>query len=705
GGWRRGTTRRQPPTTNYQSMARKFIIKSDAPRASLINYREALNEEQREVVGAGAGPVLVIAGAGSGKTRTVTYRVARLIEAGVAPGRILLVTFTNRASREMLGRVESLLGQDVRRVWGGTFHSIGNRILRRHAVSLGYENNYSILDSEDAKDLIDVCVDEAAIDTRSRRFPKGEVLADMFSFATNTDTPLEQIIASKYPHFEPLTQQIHRVDRLYQSRKLERNAMDYDDLLVNWKRLMIEKPDIAAIYQDQFQYALVDEYQDTNRLQAEIVDLVVEKHRNLMVVGDDAQSIFGWRGANFSNIYQFKDRYPDAQIFRLETNYRSTPEILMLANASVANNRKQYPKNLQPVRRSRDFQPALIPARDAEQQAAFVAARVLELRDEDMPLAEIAILYRSHFHALELQLELTRRGIPYEVRSGVRFFEQAHVKDVTAYLRLIVNPRDEMAWKRVLKLIPKIGNATASRVWERLAYAPEPLALARAADFAANLPKGAAAGWREFSELINDLTAPETIFNPAKQIELVLERGYVEYLEANYENADAREEDLRQMAKFAERFETTDAFLSELALVNTERFAPPAGTTGEDVVMGGDEDERLTLSSIHQAKGLEWRAVFLIWAADGRFPSARSLRDAEGEEEERRLFYVALTRAKDELYLCYPLIETDRARQTVLQRPSRFITEVPRALFEIWSVDEEEPSLVLDESDEPKLIN
>jgi DNA helicase-2/ATP-dependent DNA helicase PcrA len=686
-------------------MARKFIIKSDAPRASLINYREALNEEQRAVVGAGSGPILVIAGAGSGKTRTVTYRVARLIEAGVAPGRIMLVTFTNRASREMIGRVESLLGQDVRRVWGGTFHSIANRVLRRHAVSLGYENNYSILDSEDAKDLIDACVDEAAIDTRARRFPKGEVLADMFSFATNTDTPIEQVIASKYPSFEPLTQQINRVDRLYQSRKLERNAMDYDDLLVNWKRLMVEKPDIAAIYQDQFQSVLVDEYQDTNTLQAEVVDLVAEKHRNLMVVGDDAQSIFGWRGANFSNIYQFKDRYPDAQLFRLETNYRSTPEILMLANASVANNRKQFPKNLQPVRSSRDFQPALIPARDAEQQAAFVAARVLELRDENTPLDEIAVLYRSHFHAFELQLELTRRGVPYEVRSGLRFFEQAHIKDVTAYLRLIANPRDEMAWKRVLKLIPKIGNATASRMWERLAYAPEPLALVRADEFAGKLPKGAAAGWREFAELINNLTAPETIHNPAKQIELVLDRGYAEYLQANYENAEAREEDLRQLAKFAERFETTDAFLSELALVNTERFAPPEAPAGEDVVMGGDEDERLTLSSIHQAKGLEWRVVFLIWAADGRFPSARSLRDAEGEEEERRLFYVALTRAKDELYVCYPLVETDRARQTVLQRPSRFITEVPRALFEIWSVNEEGPSFELDEADEPKLIN
>lgn len=686
-------------------MTRKFIIKSDAPRASLINYREALNEEQRAVVGAGAGPILVIAGAGSGKTRTVTYRVARLIEAGVAPGRIMLVTFTNRASREMLDRVESLLGQTARGVWGGTFHSIANRILRRHAVSLGYESNYSILDSEDAKDLIDSCVEEAAIDTRARRFPKGEVLADMFSFATNTDTPLEQIIAGKYPHFEPLNQQIKRVDQLYQSRKLERNAMDYDDLLVNWKRLMSEKPDIAAIYQDQFQHVLVDEYQDTNTLQAEIVDLVAEKHRNLMVVGDDAQSIFGWRGANFANIFEFRNRYVDAQIFRLETNYRSTPEILMLANASVSNNRKQFPKNLQAIRPSRDFQPALIPARDAEQQAAFVAARVLELRDENTPLDEIAVLYRSHFHAMELQLELTRRGIPYEVRSGVRFFEQAHIKDVSAYLRLIVNPRDELAWKRVLKLIPKIGNATAARVWERLAYASEPLALVRADEFAGNLPKGAAAGWREFAELIKQLIAPETINNPAKQIELILEQGYVEYLQASYENAEAREEDLRQLAKFAERFETTDTFLSELALINTERFSPPAGTTGEDVVMGGDEDERLTLSSIHQAKGLEWRVVFLIWAADGRFPSVRSLREAEGEEEERRLFYVALTRAKDELYVCYPLIETDRARQTVLQRPSRFITEVPRALIEVWSVDEEEPSFELEDIDEPKLIN
>jgi DNA helicase II / ATP-dependent DNA helicase PcrA len=688
---------------------RKFTIKSEQVKPSVINYRDVLNEEQRAVVMAGKGPLLVIAGAGSGKTRTAIYRVARLIEAGVAPARILLVTFTNRAAREMLSRVETLLsGTETRRVWGGTFHSLGNRILRRHAASLGYESNYSILDAEDAKDMVETCIEEAAIDTKARRFPKGEVLAGLFSYATNTDTPLEQVINLKYPQFEPLTTQIIRVDRLYQARKLERNAMDYDDLLINWKRLLIEKPDIAAIYQEQFEHILVDEYQDTNKLQAEIVDLLAAKQRNLMVVGDDAQSIFGWRGANFANIFEFKDRYPDAQVFKLETNYRSAPEILMLANASVGQNRKQFPKHLQAVRPSRGFTPALVPLRDAEQQAAFVAARILELRDEGVPLDEMAVLYRSHFHSLELQLELTRRGIPYDVRSGVRFFEQAHIKDVVAYLRLLVNPRDELAWKRVLKLIPKIGNATAARVWEKLAYVAEPLALVRTNELANALPKGAQSGWGEFVELIKSLLEPDVVNQPAKQIELVLARGYLEYLQASYENAEAREEDLQQLANFAAGYETTETFLSELALINTERFAPPGGTAGVDVLMGGDEDEELALSSVHQAKGLEWRVVFLLWAADGRFPSARSLRDAEGEEEERRLFYVALTRARDELYVCYPLLETERGRQSVIQRPSRFVTEVPRALFEIWSVDEElaaleEPSLA--EMETPKLLN
>jgi DNA helicase-2/ATP-dependent DNA helicase PcrA len=683
--------------------SKRYIIKRDLPRKSLVNYQADLNAEQYAVVTAGKGPLLVIAGAGSGKTRTVTYRVARLIESGISPSRLLLVTFTNKAAREMLGRVETLVQSDVRKIWGGTFHSIANRVLRRNAPSIEYQANFTILDSEDAKDLIDAAIQEAGIDPKARRFPKAEVVAGLISFANNTDLPIRDCIVKNYPQFEPLASQIERVDRLYQARKRERNAMDYDDLLLNWKRLLVEKPEIHEYWAEQFEYILVDEYQDTNKVQAEIVDLLAVNHRNIMVVGDDAQSIFGWRGAHFQNIYEFKERYKDAQEFHLDTNYRSRPEIVFLANASIKHNHKQFPKNLRAIRKSTGLSPALIPTHDLEQQAAFVASRILELREEGIKLDEIAVLYRSHYHALELQLELTRRDIPYVVRSGIRFFEQAHIKDVVCYLRLIVNPHDEIAWKRVLKLIPQVGNATANRIWERIAYTDEPLALIRRDDFAA-APRSRE-GWQEFVKLLEQLIKPENLNNPAAQIGLVLANGYDDYLQNTYENADLRAEDLRQLANYAVRFNSTEEFLSELALINTERFATPQGTTAEDVVEGGaeDEDEKLVLSSIHQAKGLEWRAVFLIWAADGKFPSARSLRDADSEEEERRLFYVAITRAQDELYICYPLVVTDYSRQTVIQKPSRFITENPRELFEIWSLEEE--SMELDSPDTSRLIN
>ncbi len=671
---------------------KRYVIKRPAGAPDrLARYREELNAEQFAVVTAPAGPTLVIAGAGSGKTRAITYRVAYLIEQGVAPTHILLATFTNRAAREMLSRVEQLTGGDVRRVWGGTFHRIANLSLRRHAESIGYDNNYSILDAEDARDLLAVCVQDAGVDTRARRFPKAEVLQDIISYATNTDQSIPEVVARRYPYFEPLTEQIKRVDVAYLDRKRARNVMDYDDLLLNWKRLLMEKDEIARLYSEQFEHVLVDEYQDTNKLQAELVDLLAVKHRNVMVVGDDAQSIFAWRGAEWANIYEFPQRYPDARQYRLETNYRSTPEIIAVANVSIAANRKQFPKELRAVRPSLGLPPALVPCSDADQQATFVAARVLELREEGVPLAEIAILYRSHYHSLELQLELTRRGIPYRIRSGVRFFEQAHIKDVLAYLRLVANPRDELAWQRVLKLIPNVGPATAQRIWEQIGYAPDPLALvvAGGADNAAR--RGTT--WSEFRALVAELVRDEVRSSPSRQIELVLARGYEAYLAATYENAEARLEDLRQLAQYSARYNSTEDFLSELALLSTERYGAPQPLTGEDVVSGGDEDELLTLTSVHQAKGLEWRAVFLIWAADGRFPAPRSLREPEGEEEERRLWYVALTRARDQLYLTYPLISTDYNRQTVVQRPSRFVTEVPPELYEIWQLEEEHNAL------------
>jgi DNA helicase-2/ATP-dependent DNA helicase PcrA len=682
-------------------MKRYTIQQGASQRRFLVDYREALNEEQYQVVTSGSGPKLVIAGAGSGKTRTATYRVARLIESGVPGARILLVTFTNRAAREMLRRVEALVSADARRVWGGTFHSVANRLLRRHAETLGYSAGFSILDAEDSADLVDACIDEAAIDTRARRFPKAAVVRDIVSLAHNTNASIVDVVVRLYPYFEPLAHQIDRVAILYGERKRDRNAMDYDDLLLNWRRLMIEHVDVASVVAEMFDHVLVDEYQDTNALQAEIVDLMAAKRRNLMVVGDDAQAIYGWRGAHVANMLTFRSRYPEAEEFRLETNYRSRPEILELANASIANNRAQLPKRLRASRPPSGVEPALVPLRDADQQAAFVAARVLELRDEGTRLDEIAVLYRSHWNAIELQFELARRGIPYSIRSGMRFFEQAHIKDVVAYLRLVVNPRDELAWKRVLRLIPKVGNQTAGRIWRALAEAENPLALVRSSSFEA-APSRAAAGWDGFVSLVESLIQPEVVASPSKQIELVLERGYAEYLSLTYENADAREEDLRQLARFAAQFESTEAFLSELALVDAENFGKPGGIVGEDVIEGADTDEKLVLSSVHQAKGLEWRADFLIWAADGKIPSARSLRDPESEEEERRLFYVAITRARDELAICYPLIVSERGHGAVIQKPSRFVTEVSPDLFQLWDVDE----AIAEPSDEgPKLIN
>ncbi len=718
---------------------KSYVLKRDksALPDKLTRYKSELNEEQFRVVTAKPQAALVVAGAGTGKTRAITYRVAYLIEHGVSPQRILLATFTNRAAKEMLRRVETLTGsQNVHRVWGGTFHRIANMILRRHAVSIGYDANYSILDSEDAREMLNVCIDEASIDTTKKRFPKAEVVQSIISYANNTATPLDAVIIDKYPHFEPLTREIERVDTIYQLRKQERNVMDYDDLLLNVRRLLVEKPEIHDLYAEQFQHILVDEYQDTNKLQAEVIDRLAAKHRNVMVVGDDAQSIFAWRGAEFTNIYEFPKRYPEASVYKLETNYRSTPEILGLANTSIACNRKQFPKMLKAFRGGKGgnptgregvsfdagtpflpvgFLPALVPCSDVEQQSAFVASRILELRDEGTNLEDVAVMYRSHYHSIELQLELSRRNIPYRIQSGVRFFEQAHIKDVVSYLRVIVNPRDELAWKRILKMIPGVGNKTANRFFEAMTGEQASL-LAMRAEYeessyiqgseATKTQPGLQAGmlalqsvkldrlrssqsWRNFIVLLELLVSDENRNNPSKQIEIILTHGYEQYLQENFENADARIEDLKGLAAYANRYKSTEDFLSELALLSTERFKEPQPLVGEEVVQGGDEDELLTLTSVHQAKGLEWKAVFIIWAAEGKFPSPRSLREIDSEEEERRLWYVAMTRAKDELYLTYPLLMTDYNRQTVLQKPSRFITECPASLYEVWNLEEE----------------
>src|SRR5688572_3795100 len=452
-------------------MSREYVLQPfHAPVELQIDYAGELNEQQHAAVTALPGPALVIAGAGSGKTRTLTYRVAYLLEQGIPPDRILLLTFTNKAAREMMRRVADILGTDISSLWGGTFHSIGNRILRRHADLLGYRADFTILDREDTEDLLKACIADAEIDIKASRFPKADVLGDVFSMAVNTAKSIPQILNENYDFFLPLADEIKQVNERFTARKRSSNVMDFDDLLVLWLKLLLDFPDVCELYQRRFQFILVDEYQDTNKLQSELIDLLGARHHNVMVVGDDSQSIYSWRGANFHNILEFPKRYPNAKVYKIETNYRSTPEILTLANAAIAPNTQQFTKELLPSRKP-GTRPVLVVCSDAGQQAAFVAQRALQLREEGVSLDNMIVLYRSHFHALELQLELTRRRIAFSITSGIRFFEQAHVKDVAAYLKLVNNPNDELSFKRVVRLLPGIGGKSAEKVWQTFSAA------------------------------------------------------------------------------------------------------------------------------------------------------------------------------------------------------------------------------------------
>ncbi len=657
-------------------MTRTFTISSGRGAGLQLDLAHGLNDAQRAAVTCGEGPKLVIAGAGSGKTRTITYRVAYLMTKGVAPSQILLATFTNKAAREMLGRVEALTGGTSGSVWGGTFHAIGNRLLRQHAGLVGLQPNYSILDDEDQRDLIKVCVTEAKVKVEEKRFPSPAIVQDLISFAFNTQRPLASVIEERTPHFAIWIDEVERVNARYHAKKRAANAVDYDDLLRFWWQLLEAHPEVAQRLGAQFRHLLVDEYQDTNALQAQIIERLAEHNgRNLMAVGDDAQSIYRFRGANYDNILKFPERNPGTEIFKLEVNYRSTPEILEFTNASILHNHHQYRKTLT-AQRDRGSLPVVLPVNDMYQEAAFVAERILQLRDEGVPLVETAVLYRAHAHSSILQAELIKRNIPYEVRSGVRFFEQAHIKDVVAYLKIFENPFDEVAWRRLWLMIPRIGNVTAARLWEAIMKAANPLAAAMEPALGKLLPASAQSYYARFQHDLRALQASFSEERPAELIRAVIETGYADYLRAQYEGAQARLDDLQQLAVFARSYRSLRSLLSELILLG-ELY-------GQEMAAGGSTDpERLVLSSVHQAKGLEWRVVFLLRMCEGDFPSEIALREEQGEEEERRIFYVATTRAKDELYLTHPLINlSPRGDGQMLLQPSRFLREVRFTLYE-----------------------
>ncbi|QJE95362.1 ATP-dependent helicase [Luteolibacter luteus] len=670
-------------------MAREYTLhRRAAGPSSGIDYRAELNDEQFAAVTSPPGAALVIAGAGSGKTRTLTYRVAYLLDHDVEARNILLLTFTNKAAREMTERVRHLVPHDVSALWSGTFHSIGNRILRRHAEVLGFTKSFSILDRDDQKSLLTGVIASLEIDTKIRRFPKPDVLATMFSLVENTGESLESIIRHRYPYFEEWQSEIHRAQAGYAKRKKDTNSMDFDDLLVLTLRLFQQDEELLGLYRKRFRHILVDEYQDTNAVQSELIDLLAGGGASVMAVGDDAQSIYSWRGADMGNILSFPERHAGCHVHKIETNYRSVPEILDLSNAAIRANRARFDKDLRSAREQLGVKPALVPLEDPATQASFVAQRMLELRDEGIPLEEMAVLYRAHFQSLEIQMELTTRGIPFAITSGLRFFEQAHIKDVAAFLRFVTNRRDETSFKRIALLMPGIGAAGADKLWRdwvKSGWAEKDEVPAWSEVLSGmKPPKKAAKHWEQFGYILDELTPNGEFARPPDMIFSVLEGMYDDHLRASYDNYENRRSDIEQLMTYGANFEDVLDFLSQLSLLSAADGEPTGDRAEKD-------DEKVTLSSIHQAKGLEWKVVFVIWLADGQFPNGRILEadDPDQLEEERRLFYVAITRAKDELYLTYPLINPKSYTGDIIQRPSRFLDDFPRQLVEEWRITPE----------------
>ena len=652
-------------------MAKTFVLKTQAtPKDFKVDYQSELNEEQYKVVASAEGPCLVLAGAGSGKTRTIVYRVAYLIENGVKPENILLVTFTNKAAKEMVNRVEKLLDKYPEKLWGGTFHHIGNRLLRKYAKLLGYESNFTILDEEDSKSLIKVCIKEEGVDIKARRFPSATVIKDLISYAKNSQTDLTSVIEARHPKWLELENKIENIREKYERKKKDNNSMDFDDLLSNWLKLLKQQPQIKQKLSSQFKYILVDEYQDTNYIQAEIIKELSQVHRNVLVVGDDAQSIYSFRAADIGNILNFPEIFSGTKIFTLEINYRSTPEILKVANQVIKHNINQYPKVLKPNLEN-FVKPNLVPASSGGQEADFISQQILQLRDEGVLLNKIAVLFRAAYHSQELEFELTKRDIPYDYRGGVRFFERAHIKDLSAFLKVINNIKDQVSWLRILTIQVGIVEVTAGKTFDRLNSCKD-VKEALNINLSDILTPKSEIGWKGLVGIFNDLGLRIKNSDPSELIRIIAKSDYQNYLEAQFPNWKERLEDLEQLAKFSENYDDLNSFLSEITL--QENFGVDRG--GDD----STDNEKIVLSTIHQAKGLEWEVVLIINLVDSAFPNRRALVEESGLEEERRLFYVAVTRAQKQLFLSYPI--TGSYSSMFLNTPSQFLHEIPDELTE-----------------------
>jgi DNA helicase-2/ATP-dependent DNA helicase PcrA len=640
----------------------------------VINYKEELNPAQYDAASAVDGSYLIIAGAGTGKTRTLVYRVARLVELGYNPQSILLLTFTRKAANEMMNRAEVLLDNRCSKILGGTFHSFANSVLRKYSKTAKLDPSFTILDQGDTQDVINLIRNQGGYVVKEKRFPNKETLNKVYSLNVNTGRSVEEIIEENYPHFKDQIDKIVGIQKVFSEYKRKNNLLDYDDLLVYLKNFLEELNAGTMSLLNSIRFVMVDEYQDTNKLQADVVKGLTQLNKNIMVVGDDSQAIYSFRGASFKNIIEFPKLFNDVKIIKLEENYRSTQEILNFANRVNEGALEKYTKHLYSIKNGGEL-PYIVATSTENLQSKFIVEKILELREEGVSLGDIAVLFRSSFFSFDLEIELTKANIPFQKFGGMKFVESAHIKDVLAFLRIAANPKDVVSWYRVLLLHEGVGPKTAQKILDELATArltikanPETITKFNYNDRIAGL----------FHLLYKIHTHNDL---PSEKLQMVLDYYYPIFKDS-YDDFNKRKKDLEIFQNISENYKSLDTLLADMAI-------EPIIDSVIDVGATDREEEYLTLSTIHSAKGLEWHSVFVIHAVEGYFPSSRSYDTNESLEEERRLMYVASTRAKQNLFVTYPMNLYDREAGITLSKPSRFISEMNPDLAEGWLIDED----------------
>lgn len=665
---------------------KKFVLKKEQstpkPENYSIEYAKLLNKQQLEAVFFDHGAALVVAGAGTGKTRTLVYRVARLVEAGVHPSSILLLTFTRRASQEMISRASSILDDRCKYVKGGTFHYYCSQLLHQYAAEVGYPTDFTIIDTADALDVIQHVRTQLGLHKKNKRFPNKNTLLSIISSVKNKHLDLRVVVGEQYPQFMDNIEQIQRVFDGYQAYKEKNFVMDFDDLLEKSVQLLQTSEAVRTKVAAQHRFVMVDEYQDTNKLQATLTQLLSSIHQNVMAVGDDAQSIYAFRGADHRNILEFPSLYKNCKLIKLEENYRSTPQILTAANELLSQAYHKFDKQLFSQIEESDL-PAMVKAASDNEQSRFLSQVILQLREQEIALNDMAVLFRNGRDSFDLEIELNRKNIPFVKFGGLKFTEAAHVKDVLAHVRVLVNPMDTLAWNRVLMLIDGIGPKTAQDLFEWIRLASNPYALEASEVVSKSYMKQIKALSKLLIELkSNELSVSEIISDIVEY--------YRSFCEKRYDDYPKRLKDLETFIGISAGFSSLSNMLRDLAL-------DPINATAIDTEQQQHDEPPLVLSTIHSAKGLEWEHVFIMQCLDGVIPSSYSVEDEELLDEELRLMYVATTRAKQMLYYTYPAL-AQSSYGDYFTKPSRFIENLPEGVLEPWILTEEPENPMLEES-------